>query len=120
FPPPAKTANGKPLLSWRVLILPYIEQDALYRQFKLDEPWDSPHNLKLLPLMPKIYAPVGAKPKEPHSTYYQAIVGPGAAWEHTKDGKGMRIQNFTDGTSNTITVAEAREAVPWTKPDDIP
>src|SRR5262245_59728137 len=56
---PAATAyakNGKPLLSWRVAILPYIEEDALYRQFKLDEPWDSPHNKKLIAKMPKIYA----------------------------------------------------------------
>ncbi len=47
--------NGKPLLSWRVALLPYIEQDALYRQFKLDEPWDSEHNKKLIAQMPKIY-----------------------------------------------------------------
>src|SRR5262249_7254639 len=49
-------AKGKPLLSWRVAILPFIEEEALYRQFKLDEPWDSPHNKKLIPLMPKTYA----------------------------------------------------------------
>jgi len=52
--------DGKtPLLSWRVAILPFIEQDALYKQFKLDEPWDSEHNKKLIPLMPRIYMPVG-------------------------------------------------------------
>ena len=117
LPPAAKTANGKPLLSWRVLILPFIEQGPLYQQFKLDEPWDSPHNLKLLPLMPKIYAPVGVKTKEPYHTFYQAIVGPGAAWE--KDGKGLRVSEFTDGTANTNLAAEAATPVPWTKPDDI-
>ena len=59
--------DGRPLLSWRVAILPYIEQQALYNQFKLDEPWDSPHNIKLLPLMPRIYAPV-AGTTEPNSS----------------------------------------------------
>src|SRR5207249_2796575 len=55
FPPQALTdKNGKPLLSWRVAVLPFIEQDNLYRQFKLDEPWDSEHNRKLLERMPKL------------------------------------------------------------------
>ena len=54
-PPYLKTKDGKPGLSWRV-ILPYIEQDFLYRQFKLDEPWDSPKNLALLNQMPQTYA----------------------------------------------------------------
>src|SRR5205085_6609675 len=51
------SADGKtPLLSWRVAILPYIDHDALYKEFKLDEPWDSDHNKKLIPLMPRQYA----------------------------------------------------------------
>ena len=55
--PPAYTHDkaGKPLLSWRVLILPYIEQDALYKEFHLDEPWDSPHNKALIARMPATY-----------------------------------------------------------------
>jgi len=47
---------GKPLLSWRVAILPFIEEEALYKRFKLDEPWDSPHNIALLKEMPQTYA----------------------------------------------------------------
>ena len=47
--------DGKPLLSWRVLILPYIEEQALYEQFHLDEPWDSPHNEPLLRQIPRCY-----------------------------------------------------------------
>src|SRR5262249_22217463 len=66
--------GGKPLLSWRVAILPYIEQQALYNQFKRDEPWDSEHNKKLLAKMPAIYAPLGVKAKEPFMTFYQAFV----------------------------------------------
>src|SRR5262249_4317102 len=83
--------NGKPLLSWRVAILPYIEQDNLYKQFKLDEPWDSEHNIKLIQRMPEIYRLPGDKIKHEYpSTYYQAFVGPGAAFEGKKK---MRIPN---------------------------
>ena len=72
-------AKGKALLSWRVAILPFIEEDALYRQFHLDEPWDSKHNKKLLARMPKLYAPtVTGKPGKPNVTYYQAFTGPDA------------------------------------------
>ena len=55
--PPAYTVDkaGKPLLSWRVLILPYLEQDALYKEFHLDEPWDSEHNRALIDRMPATY-----------------------------------------------------------------
>jgi hypothetical protein len=65
FPPyPKNVKDGKPLYSWRVDLLPYIEEDRLYSQFKRDEPWDSEHNKKLLDKMPKIFAPVTGKPKE--------------------------------------------------------
>ena len=109
--------DRKPLLSWRVTILPYIEEQALYQQFKLDEPWDSEHNKKLLEKMPKIYAPVRGQTKEPHSTFYQVFVGKGTAFE---DNKKLRLLDFRDGTSNTLLVVEAGEAVPWTKPADLP
>jgi hypothetical protein len=105
----------KPLLSWRVTILPFIEEVNLYKQFKLDEPWDSDHNKKLLPKMPKVYAPKGAKSED--STFYQAFVGRGAAFEGGV--KKMNKASFTDGTSNTLLVAEAAQAVPWTKPEDL-
>jgi hypothetical protein len=109
---PLKNDKDKPLLSWRVAILPYIEQVELYKQFKLDEPWDSENNKKLIEKMPAIYAPV-TKPGKPGYTHLQMVVGPGAM--HA----GMKILSITDGTSNTIAVAEAAEPVIWTKPDDI-
>jgi hypothetical protein len=117
FPPAAiYSKDGKPLLSWRVAILPYIEQEELYKQFRLDEPWDSPHNKKLLAKMPKVFAPVGAKAK-PGTTHYRVFTGPGTVFEG-KEGVG--VAGITDGTSNTILMIEAAQAVPWTKPDELP
>ncbi|MDB5306237.1 MAG: hypothetical protein JWO38_439 [Gemmataceae bacterium] len=116
--PPAAVVDktGKPLLSWRVLILPYIEQEPLYKQFKLDEPWDSEHNKKLIPQMPKIYAipdDPGAKPGE---TRYRVFVGNGAVFDTVQ---GVKFDQVTDGTSSTIMAVTAATAVPWTKPDEL-
>ena len=118
FPAPANTGKqGKALLSWRVAILPYIEQQGLYNKFKLDEPWDSPHNIALLKEMPSLYICPSRAAGEPFTTTYQVFTGNGALFE---DGKGAKIADVTDGLSTTIMAVEAREAVPWTKPDDLP
>jgi hypothetical protein len=117
--PPAAVCDktGKPMLSWRVLILPFIEQNDLYKQFKLDEPWDSENNKKLIAKMPRTYAlpmPTTAKANE---THYRLFVGNGAAFDYLK---GPRLPaDFPDGTSNTIVVVTAKDAVPWTKPDEL-
>ncbi|HEX3148435.1 MAG TPA: protein kinase [Gemmataceae bacterium] len=119
FPPAAMpTKDGKPGLSWRVAILPFMEQDELYRQFKLDEPWDSANNVKLLAKMPKMYGPP-TKPSgwQANQTYYQVFTG---AQTIFRPGKTLRLQEITDGTSNTLLIVEAFEAVPWTKPADLP
>ena len=116
LPPQAITdEDGKPLLSWRVAILPYIEQQALYNQFHLDEPWDSPHNKELLSVKVPVYLIPGSEAPE-GETYYQAFVGDGALVDPTEMTK---IQEITDGTSNTIMIVEAGESVPWTKPEDL-
>jgi hypothetical protein len=111
--------DGKPLYSWRVLLLPSLGEEELYKQFKLDEPWDSPHNICLLPKMPATYGPFKEGVETtPGYTFYQALVGKGTAFE---EGKPLRFpDDFPDGTSNTIMVVEAATAVPWTKPKDIP
>jgi hypothetical protein len=110
--------KGKVLLSWRVLILPYIEQDNLYREFKLDEPWDSKHNKKLLEKMPKVFASPRVTLKNKGYTVYQGFSGAGALFRPGKPG--LSIVQVLDGTSNTIMTVEATAAVPWTKPADIP
>src|SRR5262249_28782235 len=76
--------DGKPLYSWRVAILPYIEEQELYDQFNLEEAWDSPHNLALLGRMPNIFAARSDVPKEPGMTYVQLFVGGGAAFERER------------------------------------
>ena len=117
FPPQAiYSKDGKALLSWRVLLLPFLEQDALYRQFKLDEAWDSAHNQRLLAQMPKLFGDADVNTTKP-VTVYQAFAGPGAFFEGTE---GLRIADFTDGTSNTLMIVEAAKPIPWSKPEDLP
>jgi hypothetical protein len=110
---------GKPLLSWRVAILPYLGKDEakLYKEFKLNESWDSETNKKLIAKLPKAYAPVRVKAKE-GETFYQVFSGEGAIF----GGKNKKVTlvSMVDGTSNTGMIFEAGEPVVWTKPADLP
>ena len=117
--PPAAICDkaGKPLLSWRVAVLPYIEQDQLYKQFKLDEPWDSDANKKLIPLMPKVYADPRAVTPRPGETYYKVFTGKDALFDVAK---GRKIAGVIDGLSNTLMIAAGGDPVVWTQPDDMP
>jgi hypothetical protein len=119
-------ADGRPLLSWRVAILPFIDEAALYDEFHLDEPWDSPHNIQLLERMPKIFERPG-EALEPGMTCYVAAAGPGMIFDEPESvtrGKvcivGRDIREITDGSSKTVMALElpATDAVPWTKPVD--
>jgi hypothetical protein len=131
LPPPGITDPKRPrlaadklladnlLLSWRVILLPFLGEKHLYDQFKLDEPWDSPHNSRLLSQMPKVYAsPRAVSPMEPGSTIYQVFVGNRAAFSFRQLTAIPR--DFPDGTSNTILIVEApAKPLPWTKPEDL-
>ena len=108
-------ATGKPLLSWRVHLLPFMDQRKLYAKFNLTEPWDSPHNKQFLAELPEVYR-VGFEPKGSTDTYYQVFSGPGAVFERGKKASRMTIE---DGMANTIAIAEVGPPVPWTKPADV-
>jgi hypothetical protein len=115
--------EGKPLLSWRVQLLPYLEQQALYDAMKLDEPWDSEHNIKFAETIIATYQSPGYE-NTTGKTYYQAIKnGNGMIVTPTKgdDGKvtrGLSFADVKDGMSNTAMVAEVAEPVVWSKPAD--
>src|SRR5262245_17442791 len=83
FPPAVVTdKDGRPLYSWRVALLPFLDHDHLYKQLDLKQPWDSPHNKPLLAKTPKCYLPaLGGGPDGPGLTRYQVFVGPGTAFE---------------------------------------
>jgi hypothetical protein len=117
FPPHAiYSKGGKPLLSWRVALLPFtLDGKRLYDKFKLDEPWNSPHNKNLL--REYSYAPGPYRDgKKSVRTFDQVFVGEGTIFE----GKnGLSFQTIVDGTSDTLLVVEAANSVPWTKPVDL-
>jgi prepilin-type processing-associated H-X9-DG protein len=106
--------QGKPLLSWRVRILPYIEQQALYDKFKLDEPWDSPNNRELIKLMPSVYG-------QPNPEGKTNILVPVVKGTLFGEAEGVTIAKIKDGSSFTILAVEADDAraVVWTKPADL-
>ena len=98
-------------------ILPYLNQEALYREFRLDEPWDSPHNRQLIERMPSIYRNPSAKPSNSYASYLVPS-GKGSIFE---DQEGTSLDSITDGTFNTLLVLEVNEeaSVIRTKPDDL-
>jgi hypothetical protein len=120
------TADGKPKLSWRVHMLPYIEQQQLYEQFHLDEPWDSEHNKTLIAKIPPTYRSPTTRSGEGMTTYLgakgknAAFVDPDATDKGKDQAAGISLAAVVDGTSNTIMIVEASDdkAVAWTKPGD--
>lgn len=113
--PPAVIEENGVARSWRVEILPFIEQNALYEQYRKDQPWDSPDNKRVLEQMPALFRDP-SDPSGPNSTSYFALTGPGTPLS----GRGMTFIDMIDGTSNTLLVVEAKRDVPWTKPQDVP
>lgn len=138
FPPPVimgKDGKGTVPHSWRVEMLPFLDQAELYNQYNFDEPWDSETNKRVLEKMPAVFRHPADDPKSTTSSYY-VLVGSKLLEEKPADGggasapeggfptafsakKGMLFSQITDGTSNTIATVEAKAGIPWTKPDDI-
>ena len=110
-----RDAAGRPLLSWRVAILPFLDLDApkLYTEFRQGEPWDSPHNLALVHRMPREFQPFAWWPGQP-LTNLVAFTGPGTAFDGPA---GRRTADFADGPLTAL-VGEGDRLVPWTKPED--
>jgi Protein of unknown function (DUF1559) len=115
IPAPIRAKDGTLLLSWRVAMLPFLGEQALYDEFHLDEPWDSPHNKRLLNRMPAVFALPGSR-SAPGMTFYRSFSGPGALFDPADKG-APTFASATDGLSNTVAIVEAREAVPWTRPN---
>lgn len=135
YPAPASyDQDGKPLLSWRVHLLPYLDRMDLYQRFHLDEPWDSPHNRTLIEQMPEPYWTRGGPDPSAGKTCFLAIVDdrsmlpqpPAGQPEDEKlrrQGGGIvPAGDIPDGASRTIVFVEAdsEHAVIWTKPGDLP
>jgi len=119
FPPAAsRGAEGMPLLSWRVHLLPFLDQQQLYEQFHLDEPWDSEHNRKLVAQMPGMFAGANAKLQAEGRTTYLLPTGRTTVFPSPES---LRIRDIRDGTSNTVMIVAvpAERAVIWTKPEDV-
>jgi hypothetical protein len=103
--------------SWRVAILPFIDENELFEQYRFDEPWDSEANLKLLSRIPKLYRRLGASASQRvgHTNYQGFADGTGAIGIED----GFRMQDMLDGTSDTLLIMETESSVPWTKPQDL-
>ncbi len=108
--------DGEPMISWRVAVLPFLGENQLYNEFKLDEPWDSDHNIALLERMPAVFKHPDRE-TEAGYTVYQVVVGDDTIFQLKEPTKFSQI---TDGLSNTVMIVEtdAERAVPWTAPQD--
>ena len=118
LPPPYVTdAQGKPLYSWRVLILPYLDRDDIYQAFHLDEPWNSPHNQQLSKIHLKILQQVNENPSSPSITNYVVVRGPETLFP--RQGK-VRLEDVSDGIGNTIMVVSlVNSDIHWAEPRDL-
>jgi hypothetical protein len=121
-----RNRHDKPLLSWRVMILPQLGYEDLYNQFRLDEAWNSPHNIQLIERIPKVYQPVEVLERDtqlersiiktrtrPGLTHIVALRGKGSIFDAQPPVAASQIEN------NVPLLAEAGELVPWTKPEDV-
>ncbi|MBX3412752.1 MAG: DUF1559 domain-containing protein [Pirellulales bacterium] len=123
FPPPyLADANGKPMHSWRVLLLPFLDAADLYARYDFNEPWDGPHNQQLAAEMPEVFrCPSAMNSSDPMTTNYVAVVGPGYLFDANRVN---RYADVLDGLSQTIALVESSGPfganIHWMSPEDIP
>ena len=114
--------NGKPMHSWRVLILPFMEEKGLYDSYDFDEPWDGPNNRKLFSQVPDVYlcpSHSSSSRKGPVAASYFAVIGPQTVWPGAATRQVKDLQE-ADGMSQTLLVMETH--IPdtvWTEPRDL-
>jgi prepilin-type processing-associated H-X9-DG protein len=117
--PPAYVAdeNGEPKHSWRVLILPYLEQMGTYNRYNFDEPWNSPENMRLASTDMSIFRCQSDDEANPGETNYVLVTGPGTVFPGSES---MKMVSIRDGTSNTIMVVEVHgTGIHWMEPRDL-
>jgi hypothetical protein len=148
FPPAVLYGpDGKTPYSWRVALLPFLEQAALYREYRFDEPWDGPNNRRLAETRVPVFQCPSETARSANTSYF-ALVGPGTVFENRRGRKAadtagsgaggmpgspaaggtpgrrnrevITFADITDGTANTLMVVEAKRDIPWSKPEDIP
>ncbi len=120
----SKAADGTRLLSWRVHILPFMDQNELYEKFKLDEPWNSPHNKKLITEIPDVYKAPGMEGERGRTSFVgieheESVLAPP---KKPDSPIGKRLGKYKHGASNSISViftTAAEDAVTWTQPTDL-
>jgi len=117
FPPAyIPDSDGKPMHSWRVLLLPFLDGQLMHAQYDFDKPWDDPQNLAVTRNTPMNFRCPSAT-GQTNTTHYVLISGPGTCFE---GAEGMPIRDIKDGTSQTILVVESHDtAVPWYEPRDL-
>jgi prepilin-type processing-associated H-X9-DG protein len=117
FPPAyIADADGKPMHSWRVLILPYLEEHAVYKKYDFNEPWNGPHNRQLADEINAIFRCPEASGSA-SETSYVAVVGPETGWPGATP---LKIRDIRDGTSKTIAIVEvANSGINWMEPRDM-
>jgi prepilin-type processing-associated H-X9-DG protein len=117
--PPAyiADASGKPMHSWRVLILPFLDAAPTYSQYDFSEPWNGPNNSRLLSQMPRVFVCPSHSGSPGTSTAYAAVFGEQCVF---RGSEPVTFRDITDGASNTLMIVEADGAgIPWMKPDDV-
>jgi hypothetical protein len=118
--PPAYLAdsNGKPIHSWRVLLLPFMDQKALFNKYSFDEPWNGPNNRKLHQFVMEAYrCPSRPRRQSATDTSYVVVTGPNTMWPGSKS---TSFADISDGTSNTLMVVEmANSGIHWMEPRDL-